>query len=200
MELYYESWEVNGRQVSEVRRITIEAGQYLFRSKVTFQAAGEASLTYAIGLVKRDGVTGAWKQCDDWTWLSVWGPVSPQNSGHGDLGTAVLMPSDRFEAVRETTDHYLLLGRTKPGEAIVHYAGAGWTAAGDFRRVEDWWTYLDRFVQRLRKPLRLTILDPSTGAMRSSPTTYSYAAIVDWAYNGPAGAFVEGVRRYRTIG
>ncbi|BBM73776.1 pectinesterase family protein [Rhodothermus marinus] len=200
VELHYEPWEVGGRQVSEVRRITIDAGQYLFREEVTFRAADSEPLTYAIGLVKREGVTGAWKQRDDWTWLGVWGPVERKNGGHGELGTAVLMPGDRLEAVRETNDHYLLLGRMRPGETVVHYAGAGWTAAGDFRQVEDWWAYLDRFVQRLREPLRVAILTPSTGALRTAPDTYTYAAVVDPAYVGPEGARVDGVRRYRTIG
>jgi len=201
VELHYEPWEVAGRQVSQIRRITIDAGQYLFRQEVTFEAAGgDAPLTYAIGLVKREGVTGAWKQRQDWTWLSVWGPISRQNGGHGDLGTAVLMPGDRLEGVREISDHYLLLGRIRPGETIVHYAGAGWTATGDFRHVEDWWAYLDRFVQRLQEPLRVNVLETSTGAIRLTPNTYTYAAVVDPAYNGPEGARVDGVRRYRTIG
>ncbi len=200
VELYYEPWQISGVEVSETRRITIDAGQYLFRQEVTFHAATKQPLTYAIGLVKREGVTGAWKQRSDWTWLSVWGPVSRQNGGHGDLGTAILMPGEHLLGVRETENHYLLLGHIHPGQPVTHYVGAGWTAAGEFQRVEDWWAYLDRFVQRLREPLRVSIMEAATGALRSPAESYTYAAVVDPAYEGSEGLQINGVRHYRTIG
>ena len=84
-----------------------------------------------------------------------------KNGGHGALGTAALLDRDRLVAVRETDDHYLALLTATPGEPVVQYVGAGWTASGDFNTVEDWWAYLDAVVQRLQAPLRVTVLPAS---------------------------------------
>ena len=54
-----------------------------------------------------------------------------------------------------------MLGRSlslEPGTAVVSYAGAGWSASGDFDGPSDWWSYLDQFAQRLASPVRVTLL------------------------------------------
>ena len=157
-ELTYEPWDAGGVEVSEVKRITIDAGQNLFKSESTFESEADA-LTYAVGFVKRaEGVVGAMKQAGAaWSWLSVWGPVERKNGGHGALGTAALLDRSRLVDLQETDDHYLALLTATPGAPVVQYVGAGWTASGDFNTVEDWWAYLDTFAQRLQTPLRVTM-------------------------------------------
>ena len=44
-----------------------------------------------------------------------------------------------------------------PGEPVVFWAGAGWTASGDFETVEDWWAHLDATAARLASPVRATL-------------------------------------------
>ncbi|QXD14468.1 DUF4861 domain-containing protein [Rhodocaloribacter litoris] len=159
VELVYEPWDAGGMTVSEVKRITIDAGQHLFRAESVYAAEGADSLSFVVGFVKRpEGVVGAMRREGDWAWLSTWGPVERKNGGHGHLGTAVLMPAARLAGVHETEDHYLAQARARSGEPAVHYVGAGWTASGDFDRVEDWWAYLDAFGRRLAAPLRITLL------------------------------------------
>jgi len=157
-ELTYEPWDAGGVQVSEVKRITIDAGQNLFRSESTFKADTD-SLAYVVGFVKRaEGVVGATKQAGTaWAWLSTWGPVERKNGGHGSLGTAALLERTRLVGVQETGDHYVAILRAAVGEPEVQYVGAGWTASGDFETVEDWWAHLDGLVSRLETPLLVTI-------------------------------------------
>jgi pectinesterase len=162
-EMTYEPWDAGGVEVSETKRITVDAGQNLFHSESTFETDGADELTVAVGFVKRaEGLVGSMKQATpNWAWLSAWGPVERKNGGHGDLGTAALLDRSRLEEVRETDDHYLALLTATPGEPIVHYAGAGWTASGDFDSVQDWWAHLDALAQRLQHPVRVT-LSPAT--------------------------------------
>jgi pectinesterase len=155
-ELTYEPWDAGGVQVSEVKRITMDAGQNLFRSASRYSASG-ADLVVAAGVVKRTGLVGSTRMDRNWTWLSTWGPVELSGGGHGQLGTGLLMRNDAALGTRETDDHYLVLTRPQPGEPVVFYAGAGWTAGGDFESVEDWWAYLDAFSERLANPLRVTV-------------------------------------------
>jgi pectinesterase len=157
-EMYYEPWDADGLRVSETKRIALDAGSNLNRATSIFRVEGGAAaeIPYVIGLVKRRGMVGSESSARDWAWLSGWGPVSPKDGGHGELGTVVMMPRVRVEEWKESSDHYFAVAHAKPGEPVVHYIGAGWTDSGDFRGVADWWSYLDRFAQRLATPVVVT--------------------------------------------
>lgn len=156
-ELTYDPWDAGGVQVREVRRIAIDAGQNLYRMETTFRTVDGRDLPFVTGTVKREGLVGSNRRGAQWGWLSTWGPVERKNGGHGSLGTAVLLPSAQFTDVAEIENHFLALSTARSGVPAVQYAGAGWTASGDFRGVEDWWRYLDAFAERLSAPIRVTI-------------------------------------------
>ena len=155
-ELQYDPWQAAGVRVTETKRIALDAGQNLNRATSIFRADGNADVTYAIGLVKRKGMIGSESRARSWAWITGWGLVNPKDGGHGDLGTAVLIPSARVVDWKETTEHYFAVAHARSGEPVVHYIGAGWTDSGDFRDVRDWWTYLDQSAQRLEAPVRVT--------------------------------------------
>ena len=156
VELRYAPWSGGGLTVSEVKRITVDAGQNLYKSESIFSSEG-TSIPYAIGLVKRPGMRGTESKEKSWAWLSGWGPVAPKNGGHGELGTAVLIPRDRLTDWKEIGNHYLAIGTARPGAPAVHYVGAGWTASGDFPTPQSWWAYLDRFADRIANPIAVTM-------------------------------------------
>jgi len=157
-ELRYDPWDAGGVQVTETRRFTLDAGQNLNREESVFTTADGSDVAYVIGTVKREGLVGSTSRAGAWGWLATWGPVERKNGGHGDLGTAVLMPRDRIAEIRETGDHFVLQSTARSGVPVVHYVGGGWTDSGDFHSVEDWWRYLDRMSLRLANPVRVTIL------------------------------------------
>ncbi len=157
-ELHYDPWDAGRTRVGEVKRITMDAGQNLFRQACTFSAPSD-TIHVVAGTVKREGLVGSTSRVHHWAWMSTWGPVDRANGGHGNLGTGVLLPNDQVVAIRETGDHYLLETTALPGEPVVFYTGAGWTASGDYRSVEDWWAYLDAFAERLAHPVRVSVED-----------------------------------------
>lgn len=156
-QLEYEPWDAAGMQVSETKRISIDAGHNFFRQEITYRAPGADAIPYAVGTVKREGIVGASSRSGPWAWVSTWGPVERKNGGHGQLGTVVLMEKARMTESRETDDHYLALSTARPGVPTVQYVGAAWTASGDFRTVEDWWRAADAFGARLASPIRVTL-------------------------------------------
>ena len=85
------------------------------------------------------------------------GPVERKNGDHGSLGTAILLPSVGFQDVADVENHFLAASTARSGVAVVQYAGAGWTASGDFCSVQDWWRHLDAMAERLANPIRVTI-------------------------------------------
>lgn len=156
-ELRYDPWRGGDVNTSETKRITIDAGQNLYRSESNFRSEGGSEIPYAIGLVKRPGMRGTESRQEEWAWLSGWGPVVPKNGGHGELGTAVMLPRSRVKDWKETGNHYLAISSAKSGEAVVHYVGAGWTASGDFPTPQSWWDYLDIFARRLASPVKVAL-------------------------------------------
>lgn len=172
-ELYYEPWDAAGMRVTETKRIALDAGSNLNRATSIFRVEGGkgSDIPYVIGVVKRPGMVGSESSARDWAWLTGWGTVNPKDGGHGELGTAVLIPRARLTDWVETSDHYLAVSHARSGEPVVHYIGAGWTDSGDFRGVADWWTYLDHFAQRLASPVVVTwtnaaVTPAATGAKR----------------------------------
>jgi uncharacterized protein DUF4861 len=164
-ELQYPTLDAGGLQLTETKRVSIDAGQNMNRVTSTFRVAGAAAeVPYVLGLVKRKGMIGSESKANAWAWLTGWGPVTPKNGGHGEMGTAVLLPRASVADWKETDDHYLAISRARSAEPVVYYVGAGWTSSGDFRDVRDWWGYLDQFAARLAAPLKITV----GGAMTSA--------------------------------
>ena len=161
-ELRYEPWTSGAVTVTETKRISLDAGSNVNRNESVFTFTGVDSIAYVTGVVKRAGIVGSTSRANSWAWLSGWGPVSPKGGGHGELGTAVLLPRERLLDWKETGDHYLAVATARPGVPVVHYFGAGWTASGDFADVRAWWTYLDDVARRLAAPVR-TMLVPASG-------------------------------------
>jgi len=157
-ELRYDPWSAGDLTVSEVKKFSIDAGQNLYREESTFTSTRGGEIPYAIGLVKREGMKGTESRDEAWGWLAGWGPISPKNGGHGELGTAVLLPRDRIADWKETPTHYLAITHATSGQPVVHYIGAGWTATatGEFPTPQAWWDYLDRFSMRLASPIVIT--------------------------------------------
>ncbi len=158
-ELQYQPWDAgSGPRVTETKRVALDAGQNLNHVTSIFRSESPVNdLPWVTGLVKRPSVVGSESKARPWAWLSVWGPVVPKDGGHGDLGTAVLVPRDAVSEWRENEDHYFLVSHAKPGEPVNYWVGAGWTDSGDFRDVRDWWNYLDQFAQRLAAPIKTSV-------------------------------------------
>jgi pectinesterase len=155
-ELKYDPFgPAGGMQVSEVKRIAIDAGSNLYRHESIFTSTS-TDITYATGLVKRPGMIGTFSRNHPHAWVAGWGPVAPKNGGHGELGTAVLISRDRLTDWKEAHNHYLGVAKATSGRPVVHWVGAGWTASGDFPTPQSWWAYLDRFAQRLAAPIKVT--------------------------------------------
>lgn len=157
-ELRYDPWNAAGLSVSEVKRISVDAGQLMYREESTFKVENGSStnIPYVIGLVKRPGLVGSTSRVNSWAWLSAWGPTAPKSGGHGEMGTAVILPRDRVADWKEVHGHYLAVSSAMSGKPVVNYVGAAWTAAGDITSPQAWWRYLDVFAQRLAAPVVVT--------------------------------------------
>src|SRR5262249_2534985 len=73
-ELTYAAWDAKGRSISEVKRISLEAGSHFNRIESTFKSSTPGPIEIAIGIAKRTGDGGHWQEQPGEGWLSYWEP------------------------------------------------------------------------------------------------------------------------------
>lgn len=159
-ELSYDPFDAAGTMISETKRIAIDAGSNLYRATSVFTTPGGGRIPYVVGTVKRPGMIGTMSRTHNWAWLTGWGPVAPKNGGHGEMGTAVLLPRASLTDWKEAFNHYLAVSSATSGTPVTHYVGSAWTASGDFPTPQAWWRYLDEMAQRIDAPVKVTFDAP----------------------------------------
>ena len=152
-ELVYEPFDVNGVKVSQVLRVSLDAGSQLNHFQVAYQPpAGSESLVTAVGLKK---VKEEQKQFNaEHGWLTIW---EPMEKNLGMQGLAVIVEPRAFDKVVEDKLNNLLV--LKPGSAtpVSYWAGFAWDRAGKITSAESWKTYVDEFSERLRSPIDVNL-------------------------------------------
>ncbi len=146
-------YDFEGRQVHELKTITIELGRRLFKSESVFTENGKpADLEIAVGIATHDQ-TGVATMSPKTGWMSVWRDFSKYK-----LGTGVIMDPARITGMQEIKSdkrdesHVILTCHTDAEGRTVHYAGFAWTQAGDITTPEQWVAYLNTFAVSLKQP------------------------------------------------
>ncbi|MGB7623881.1 MAG: DUF4861 domain-containing protein [Terriglobia bacterium] len=152
-ELTYETWDAGGTRLSEVKRITLDAGHNLnrFESRYTVQG-GPPAQTYAIGIKKSPG--SAISASRERGSLRTWEPLKDDA---GQLGCGILVNPAEIVDLTEDKANSLVVAKVPVDLPAVYYAGFGWSKSGDFLTVEDWDHYLSQYAARLRSPLEVTV-------------------------------------------
>src|ERR1051325_9111553 len=149
-ELVYEPFDVNGVKVSQVLRVSLDAGSQLDRFRVSSQ--GGESLALAVGLKKVKEAQKEFNQVRGW--LTTWEPVE-KNLGMQGLAI-VVDPRALDKAAEDKLNNLVVL---KPGLAtpVSYWAGFAWDRAGRITSAESWNAYVDQFAERLRTPIDVRV-------------------------------------------
>jgi hypothetical protein len=152
-ELVYEPFDVNGVKVSQVLRVSLDAGSQLNRFRVSSQAAGSGeALAVAVGFKKVKEEQKEFNQGRGW--LTIWEPV---DKNLGMQGLAVVADPSAVDKLGEDKLNHLVI--LKPGVAtpVTYWAGFAWDRAGQITSAETWKTYVDQFAERLRSPIDVSV-------------------------------------------
>jgi pectinesterase len=152
-ELVYDTWDAGGTKVSEVKRVTLDAGSRFNRFESFY--ASEAPLAHAAGLKKAAGALlrvekGAGT-------VRSWEPVKGEN---GSLGLALVVEPSALADVVEADGNVLAVGKPSSQRPAVHWSGSAWDRAGEVKSVEEWDRAIADFVERLRSPLKVETISP----------------------------------------
>jgi len=151
-ELTFDSWDAAGREVSEVKRLSIDANANFTRSESMFSSNDRSTLTIGVGIVQREGDGGVAQDLKQ-GWMAYWEPEMPPN---GHTGCAVVLPDD-VRAFTTDGTHLLATATAKPGKPFVYYFGAAWDKSGDFDTPQEAERYVRDFARRLAAPLKVNI-------------------------------------------
>ncbi|MGA2852783.1 MAG: glycoside hydrolase family 88 protein [Verrucomicrobiota bacterium] len=180
-ELTYDAWDAgNGRQVSEVKRFSIDAGSWLTKVSSTISSDDKSPLTIGVGLAERACPTNREEFiARDLTegWMTYW---QPEDQPKGTTAVAILLPKgsvkeftndnpDMPDSVKHadvpqpTLEGYppiltqLAVTQFEVDKPFTYYFGACWDRSGDFTNHVQWEDYLKRFAERRDQPLQVTI-------------------------------------------
>lgn len=150
--LIYEPWDIDGKEVSAEKTISIDAGSQLNKVQAVFRFDGEETLPLVAGIVLRgdEGHTVA----DEGNGIAAY--WEPAHGDDGTLGIAVLSEKP-VERIFKSEGQLLSLYEAKNGEATVYYKGAAWDKAGEITSSKDWQAYLERFALARKHPLEIKL-------------------------------------------
>jgi hypothetical protein len=156
-ELEYAPFEVNGVSVSEVKRISLDAGQQLDHYQSIYKTFSRpdrppVTLTAAIGLKK---VNGEQKELNAaHGWFLKWEDMEEKA---GQQGLAIVFDPTLFVNQTEDKLNQLVITRVSDGNTASYWAGFCWDKAGQFADSAAWKKYVDEFALGLASPIEVKI-------------------------------------------
>ena len=157
-ELDYEPFEVNGISVSEVKRVSLDAGQNLDHYQISYtpftRPEKSVTLTAALGLKKVAGEQLELNATNGW--LVSWQKMEKQP---GSEGVALVFDAKQFVQPAEDKLNNLVVAKVSGKNVADYWAGFGWDQTGQFADAAAWKNYVDEFAQGLRSPVKVTVAE-----------------------------------------
>jgi hypothetical protein len=149
-ELVYEPFDAGGRRVSEVLRVSLDAGSQMDHYQSFYRAEGGGALPpLAVGLKKVKGEQKEFNAARGW--LAVWEPME-KNLGMQGVA-AVFNPAELDRQAEDAQNDLVVM---KPG-ANSYWAGFAWDRAGKITTAEAWKKYVEEFAQGLASPIEVSV-------------------------------------------
>jgi pectinesterase len=159
-ELTYDPIDVNGIKISEIKRVTLDAGQNLNHYECTFTTdKPDPDLTIAPGIMEHADRPCTTAMHKDQGWMTNWdaGDTSPATKDNGHVGVSLVIDPAAIKDMMESDGHLLVLTKATSGIPVSFWSGAGWDRSGDFATSKDWDDYNQQWARRIGSPLKITI-------------------------------------------
>jgi hypothetical protein len=150
-ELTYSPWLFNGREISETKRITLNAGSQLNQVEVTYIAKDIDTIPVATGIIKR-AKKGVVTMKETSGYISYWEPSAKKD---GTTGIGLMVPGNTGMSVVE--NHIVAFSNAFNKKPFMYYQGACWDKSGEYVNSQEWENYLDEFSIKLLNPLQISI-------------------------------------------
>ena len=159
-DLAYAPWDADGVQVTETKRVILDAGTHLNRITSTYVFAGGGPLNLAAGIAIHPGAQPSIPVPDEIA--AVWD--SPQDPTAGRIATGLIALPNQHAHTEIAAGHALMLFQRKSGMPFTYFAGSGWSKA-DMPTAAAWSRYLQRELARHESPIQYAWHDRSPHKM-----------------------------------
>ncbi|MDE6446468.1 MAG: DUF4861 domain-containing protein [Alistipes sp.] len=150
VELTYAPFDVDGKEVSLVKTISLDAGSHFSRMENRYAGA---EMPIAAGVVRHD--VKEFGQGAGWLALREAASDSADPASDGDIYLAIVLPG--AEILPDTLGHALAVKTAADGEALVYYAGSGWSKGG-IDDMEQWQEMTADLAAALAEPLQVKVI------------------------------------------
>ena len=151
-ELVYEPFEVNGTKVSQVLRISLDAGSQLDHFETFYNSPTNEALSVAIGIKK---FKDEQKEINsERGWIAIW---QPAEKNQGMQGVAAIFDAQKFDRQAEDKLNNLIVLKPGSDKPVSYWAGFAWDRAGKITSAKAWKEYVDAFAERLRSPIDVSV-------------------------------------------
>ena len=150
-ELTYQPWTFNGIEISETKRITLNAGSQLNLVEVTYDAKGLDTIPVAAGIVKRNP-KGVIVMNEKEGFISYWEPASGEN---GTTGVGIVIPGNMGMA--EVENHLVAFTKAINKKPLKYFQGACWDREAEINNEDEWTNYLREFSLKVQTPLIINL-------------------------------------------
>ncbi len=150
-ELTYSPWLFIGKEITETKRITLNAGSHLNQLEVTYKTNDLDTISVAMGIVKRTE-KGIAVLNEETGYIAYWEPTYKQ---FGTTAIGLVVPENLGMSMIE--NHFTAIGKALNSIPFRYYQGASWDKAGEFVSDQDWEKYLKEFALKLKTPLKIII-------------------------------------------
>lgn len=144
--LNYNTWNAQGKQITEQKKISLDYGQNL--SKFEIAVKGTDTISVGLTLHKKDGIISLNKN-----YMSYWEPFDDSQLGQGFVTTdTYFLGSEKYITSKKDESHIYTHLKVVNGK-IIYYAGFGWEKSNQFKNQQEWESYLLEFSQKISNPL-----------------------------------------------
>ena len=147
-ELTYAPWNANGIEVTETKRITLDAGSHLNKIQSTFTFAGGGNIDAAAGVAVHPDAK--FEELSEGRILSVWD--TPQDPSADRIATGMITTPKEHASALRLEPNGLLVFTIHSGQSFTYYAGSGWSKA-DMPDQDTWNKYLLAESKQMQHPL-----------------------------------------------
>lgn len=148
-QLTYGAYNVNGKSISEVKTISIDAGSQM--SKMSVDYSNDSIMDVAAGLVKRADGDSVFFAADK----SFVAYKDKENQKNGTTFLALVSPT-QFADTKVNCNHVLGTMAISPEQNAEYYFGFGWSKWG-FDSFEQWIQYVSKFDAQIKNPLIVSV-------------------------------------------
>ncbi|MFC4213083.1 DUF4861 family protein [Pedobacter lithocola] len=151
--LMYKPFLVNGKQVTETKIVTLDAGSQM--NKITNNYKTDGDLNISIGVTKHIGDGKV--RIDRSNNLVAYWDKADGKVDNGFMGVGVVVPFSKNQEFKDTKQHLLIIDKLAGRRNLTYYQGGGWSKSGNFNSEVAWFNYLENFSKQLKHPLKVLI-------------------------------------------